>query len=52
MKKITILIKKKRNGAHLSILLMSDPTDISIVLAFIGFQWLHMAASNYQSMFT
>lgn len=31
---------------------MSDPTDISIVLAFIGFQWLYMAASNYQSMFT
>ena len=30
---------------------MSDPIDISLVLAVIGFQWLHIAASNYQSMF-
>ena len=43
---------KDINGAHLLMLSMSDPTDISLVLAFIEFQWLHMAASNYQSMFT
>ena len=27
---------------------MSDSTDISLVLAFIGFQWLHLGASYYQ----
>ena len=39
-------------GAHPSMTLISDFKDISLVLAFIGFQWLHMAASNYQSVFT
>ena len=34
------------NTAHLLMLSMSDPTDIRIVLAFLGFQWLNMAASN------
>ena len=40
------------NGAHPLMALMSDSKDISRVLAIIGFQWLHMAASNYQSVFT
>ena len=36
------------NGADPLMTLMSDSKYISLVLAFIGFQWLHMAASNYQ----
>ena len=38
------------NGADPLMTLMSDSKYISLVLAFIGFQWLHMAASNYQSV--
>ncbi len=38
------------NGTHCLMTLMSDSKYISLVLAFIGFQWLHMAASNYQSV--
>ena len=48
----TLLAFNDINGAHLLMLSMSDSTDISLVLAFIGFQWLHMAASNYQFVFT
>ena len=38
------------NGADPLMTLMSDSKYISLILAFIGFQWLHMAASNYQSV--
>ena len=38
------------NGADPLMTLMFDSKYISLVLAFIGFQWLHMAASNYQSV--
>ena len=38
------------NGADPLMTLMSDSKYISLVLAFVGFQWLHMAASNYQSV--
>ena len=38
------------NGTDPLMTLMSDSKYISLVLAFNGFQWLHMAASNYQSV--
>ena len=38
------------NGADPLMTLMSDSKYISLILAFIGFQWLHMAASNFQSV--
>ena len=40
------------NGAHPLNTLISDSQGISLVLAFIGFQLLHMTASNCQSVFT
>ena len=40
----------KIDGAYLLMLSRSDSTDISLVLALIGFEWLHMAGSNYQSI--
>ena len=39
------------NGAHPLMALMSDSKDISPSLTFIRYQWLYMAASNYQSLF-
>ena len=43
---------KTINGPHPLMTLMSDSKYISLVLASIDFQWLHMAASNYPSVFT
>ena len=40
------------NGLHPLMTLMSDFKYISLVLAFIEFQWLYIAASNHQSVFT
>ena len=40
------------NGPQSLMTLMSDSKYISFKLALNEFQWLHMAASNYQSMFT
>ena len=48
----TVLAFNDIDGAHLLMLSKSDSTYISLELAFIRFQWMHMAASNYQSMFT
>ena len=48
----TLLAFNDINGAHILMLSMSDSTHIILALAFIRFQRLHMAVSNYQSMFT
>ena len=40
------------NDADPLMTLMSDSKYISLVLAFIGFQLLHITASNCQSVFT
>ena len=40
------------NSAHPLMTLISDSKNISLVLAFIRFQWLHMAASNLHKVNT